>query len=199
MATSFPSNIDTFNNPTANTALNAAGYEHWTLHTDINDAVEALEAKVGVDGSAVTTSLDYRVSAIAPVGMVVWWPSLTPPPGWLLCDGSEISRTSYADLFAVTSTTYGAGDGSTTFNLPSASNRFVQGWNTGLPANTVNIANIGNTSTTASSGQSHSHSYYRANSGFNSTTGTTNVSHTHQLNTFALTASVCSLAIIIKY
>ena len=40
------------------------------------------------------------------------------PNGWLLCDGSAVSRTTYADLFDVIGTTYGPGDGSTTFNLP---------------------------------------------------------------------------------
>lgn len=45
--------------------------------------------------------------------------SLTPPPGYLLCDGRAVSRAVYADLFAKIGTTYGAGDGSSTFNLPN--------------------------------------------------------------------------------
>lgn len=43
----------------------------------------------------------------------------TAPTGWLKCDGSAVSRTIYADLFAVIGTTYGAGDGVTTFNIPN--------------------------------------------------------------------------------
>jgi len=50
-----------------------------------------------------------------------------PPPGWLLCDGSAISRGTYANLFAVFGTTYGAGDGSSTFNLPDLRGRALVG------------------------------------------------------------------------
>lgn len=56
----------------------------------------------------------------APVGSMVQWPVTSSyPTGWLRCDGSNISRTSFADLFALIGTTYGAGDGSTTFTLPN--------------------------------------------------------------------------------
>lgn len=58
----------------------------------------------------------------APVGSMVQWPVTSSyPTGWLRCDGSNISRTSYADLFALIGTTYGSGDGSTTFTLPNIS------------------------------------------------------------------------------
>ena len=50
----------------------------------------------------------------------------TEKEGWLLMDGREVSRTEYADLFAVISTAYGNGDGSTTFNLPNCSGKFLQ-------------------------------------------------------------------------
>ena len=52
------------------------------------------------------------------VGTIKAWGGTTAPAGWLICDGSAISRTLYAGLFAVIGTTYGAGDGTTTFNLP---------------------------------------------------------------------------------
>lgn len=51
-------------------------------------------------------------------GFVSSFAGSTVPDGWLVCDGSAISRTTYARLFAAIGTTYGAGDGSTTFNLP---------------------------------------------------------------------------------
>ena len=51
----------------------------------------------------------------------------TIPSGWLLCDGSAVSRTTYAELFAVIGTIYGVGDGSTTFNLPNYIDNFAQG------------------------------------------------------------------------
>lgn len=58
----------------------------------------------------------------APVGSMVQWPVTSSyPTGWLRCDGANISRTSYADLFALIGTTYGSGDGSSTFTLPNIS------------------------------------------------------------------------------
>ena len=62
MATSFPGSLDSFVNPSGSDALDSVSVPHATQHADLNDAVEALEAKVGVNGSAVTTSLDYKVA-----------------------------------------------------------------------------------------------------------------------------------------
>lgn len=58
-----------------------------------------------------------------PIGAICWWPATTPPADWLYCDGSAVSRTTYAALFTIFGTTYGAGDGSTTFNLPNLQGR----------------------------------------------------------------------------
>ena len=58
----------------------------------------------------------------------------TVPAGYLLCDGAAVSRTMYPDLFSVIGTTYGAGDGSTTFNLPDLTDKFIEG---SLTAGTV--------------------------------------------------------------
>ena len=62
-----------------------------------------------------------------PAGAIVAYGGSAAPNGWLLCDGSAVSRTTYADLFAVLGTSHGAGDGSTTFNLPDLRDRFVRG------------------------------------------------------------------------
>ena len=62
------------------------------------------------------------------VGEIIAWPTSTAPSGTLQCDGSAVSRTTYADLFAVISDDYGAGDGSTTFNLPDYRGEFLRGW-----------------------------------------------------------------------
>lgn len=63
-----------------------------------------------------------------PVGAVMPYAgSSAPAGGWLLCDGSAVSRTDYAELFAILSTTYGAGDGATTFNVPDMRQRFPLG------------------------------------------------------------------------
>lgn len=59
------------------------------------------------------------------------WPLATVPAGWLECNGAAVSRTTYAALFAVLGTTYGVGDGSTTFALPDLRGEFVRGWDHG--------------------------------------------------------------------
>ena len=63
-----------------------------------------------------------------PSGTVHLFATTTAPSGYLECDGSAVSRTTYADLFAVIGTTWGAGNGSTTFNLPDLRGEFVRGW-----------------------------------------------------------------------
>lgn len=62
-----------------------------------------------------------------PVGSVFWLTTQTAPEGYLICDGSSVSRTEYADLFAEIGTTFGAGDGSTTFALPNLQAAFIRG------------------------------------------------------------------------
>jgi microcystin-dependent protein len=64
---------------------------------------------------------------LLPTGTVLPFVSSTAPGGYLTCDGSAVSRTTYSALFAVVSTTFGSGDGSTTFNLPDLTNRFIYG------------------------------------------------------------------------
>lgn len=60
-------------------------------------------------------------------GIVMSFAGATAPEGWLLCDGSAVSRSTYSALFDVIGTTYGAGDGSTTFNVPDLSGKVIIG------------------------------------------------------------------------
>ena len=62
-----------------------------------------------------------------PTGTVTMFAGSTAPTGWLICDGSAVSRTTYAALFAVIGTTYGTGNGSSTFNLPNLQGKFALG------------------------------------------------------------------------
>ena len=71
--------------------------------------------------------IDTTMKNNCPTGSIIMYGAATAPTGWLLCDGSAVSRTTYADLFAVIGTTFGVGNGSTTFNLPNLRNRFVVG------------------------------------------------------------------------
>lgn len=65
------------------------------------------------------------------VGQVCFFGMATAPDGFLYCDGSAISRTTYASLFTAIGTLYGTGDGSTTFNLPDLRGEFIRGWDDG--------------------------------------------------------------------
>lgn len=87
-------------------------------------------------------------------GMVMPYAGSTAPSGWLMCYGQAVSRTTYSALYAICGTTYGAGDGSTTFNVPDLRGRVVAGWDSmgGTSANRltnqsggINGDGIGNT------------------------------------------------------
>ena len=80
------------------------------------------------DGTIVLADLAAALQEfLVPVGSINAWSTNTAPTGWQLCDGTAVSRTTYAALFAVIGETYGAGDGSTTFNLPNLKGRAIVG------------------------------------------------------------------------
>lgn len=80
---------------------------------------------------AQVTGLNAELIAAAPPGLIGAFATLAVPAGWLKCNGAAISRTAYAQLFAVLGTHYGAGNGSTTFNLPDARGEFIRGLDEG--------------------------------------------------------------------
>lgn len=77
-----------------------------------------------------------------PAGVIWSYGAATAPSGWLLCDGTAYSRTTYARLFAVISTNFGSGDGSTTFNVPDLRGRTLVGAGTGTLTEDVTDANV---------------------------------------------------------
>lgn len=80
--------------------------------------------------SAVGSSLTCSAPAVGmPAGIILSYGGTSAPAGWLIADGSAVSRNTYVDLFAVIGTTYGSGDGSTTFNLPNLKGKFPVGFN----------------------------------------------------------------------
>lgn len=111
------------------------------------------------------------------------------PAGWLVCDGQAVSRTTYADLFAAIGTTWGAGDGSTTFNVPPLIARFRRHRDNstlaGAVGNQQNPVNLTHThavtGTSDNASADHTHP-------FSGTTGAMdrNASHTHTVNTVSL-------------
>ena len=96
-------------------------------------------------------------------GTVMSWSNSTIPSGFLECDGSAVSRTTYSDLFGVISTDYGSGDGSTTFNLPDLQDKTMVGASSGKAYSTTGGAESVSTSNhtlTTSELPSHDHNVY---------------------------------------
>lgn len=88
--------------------------------------VTAVTAPVTTANAMVATT-EFVINNGTPSGALMMWPTGTAPAGWLLCNGSAVNRTTYAALFAVIGTTFGFGDGSTTFNVPDYRNRMPVG------------------------------------------------------------------------
>ena len=82
-----------------------------------------------------------------PTATIVPWSDSSVPTGFLECNGAAVSRSTYADLFAIVGTTYGAGDGSTTFNVPDLQDNVAVG-----KSGTKNLASTGGANTVTSTG-----------------------------------------------
>ena len=85
---------------------------------------------------------DSEIAAGVPTGCVQAFAGNNTPAGWLLCDGAAVSRITYAALFSVIGTSYGDGDGSTTFNVPNLIDKFVEGSATVGTEKTAGLPNI---------------------------------------------------------
>lgn len=143
----------------------------------------ALIATIDVPSTAVeiadTTLTDNRETAIldtigggiTPVGAVLPYAGANAPVGYLLADGSAKSRTTYSKLFAVIGTTYGAGDGSTTFNLPDLRQRFPLG--KAASGTGATLGGTGGAIDHVHTGPSHTHT---------GPSHTHTISHTHQVD-----------------
>lgn len=139
--------------------------------------------------------MSFFTSGIIPPGVTLPYAGTSAPNGWLLCYGQAVSRTTYSGLFAAIGTTYGSGDGSTTFNLPDCRGRMIGGKDNmgGVAANRITAGVSGITGTTlgAVGGSEAMHQHNHSSTGLtNSTssvtgttvannTGLTNVDHTH--------------------
>lgn len=104
--------------PNQNVAISGISIAEQCNASNINNAIRQLMADLAtlVQNGGVHQS-----------GELAWFGRLTPPAGWFVCDGSAVSRTAWPALFAVISTNWGAGDGSTTFNLPDMRGRGLIG------------------------------------------------------------------------
>jgi len=92
---------------------------------DANRAIETNHIKDGQVTSAKLAS--SAVTALVPAGLIFPYAASAAPSGYLVCDGSAVSRTTYATLFTLIGVTYGSGDGGTTFNIPDLRGRVIAG------------------------------------------------------------------------
>jgi len=134
--------------------LNPAANVNITDVLPISDGNQTLKATVS----------QIRGTTGAITGSIIMWAITTPPEGYLECNGQAVNRTTYSALFNILQTTYGAGDGSTTFNLPDMRGQFPRGWdnNRGIDSGRV----IGSSQLDQFQGHWHS-----TNDGFTGTSG----------------------------
>jgi microcystin-dependent protein len=131
------------------------------------------------------TDLQKAGASVEPSGQITMFAGATAPNGWLLCQGQAVSRTTYASLFSVISTTYGAGDGSTTFNVPNLVGRVAVGLNSGDAI----MDALGETGGSKDSvAVSHSHNTSHSHTTPASTSGGHSVDHTHGITLYSNTA-----------
>jgi len=147
-------------------------------------------AASGTSSTQIATTAFVQVNG-TPTGGLMMWPTASPPTNWLLCNGAAVSRTTYATLFAVVGTTFGVGDGSTTFNLPNYADRLPIGAGSSYSVNSQG----GSATTTLTTNELPAHSHSASSSSSSSFTGNagttsyTDLSHTHSYNLGSITAS----------
>lgn len=140
----------------------------WAKHleTDLNGVLAGIAADADAAAkiaSDAVTALSAVVSAAVPIGHIVDYTGATLPAKFLWPNGQAVSRATYAALFAVLSTTYGAGDGSTTFNLPDLRGRVSAGKdNLGGATSAARLSTIISSTTLGAAGgdqfmQAHTH------------------------------------------
>ncbi len=107
------------------------------------------------DGTTLSTSADS-----VPTGTIMWFGANSIPTGYIKANGAAVSRSTFSALFSAISTTFGAGDGSTTFNVPDLRGYFVRGWDDGRAVDTGRV--FGSNQTDAIQGHFHGYRRYPA-------------------------------------
>jgi len=109
---------------------------------------------------ATTAFVNSSIAAIptpSVSGSILMWPTSTAPTGYLLCDGTAVSRSTYSTLFTLFGTTFGTGDGSTTFNLPNYTNRMPYGTTIGSTGGSADAILVSHTHTATVTDPGHFH------------------------------------------
>jgi microcystin-dependent protein len=117
-------------------------------------------ASAGTNTTQVATTA-FVLANGAPTGGLIMWGTGTAPSGWLLCAGAAVSRSTYSALFAVIGTTFGVGDGTTTFNVPNYTNRSPYGTTVGATGGSADAVVVSHTHTATSTvtDPGHAHTF----------------------------------------
>jgi microcystin-dependent protein len=130
----------------------------------------AITASPGTNTTQIATTAFVLANGV-PTGGLVMWPTGAAPSGFLLCTGAAVSRTTYAALFAIVGTTFGVGDGLTTFNLPNYTNRMPYGTTVGATGGSADAVVVSHTHTATSTDSGHSHNITASISNSSTPTG----------------------------
>ena len=119
---------------------NSSGEIEGTFVGTVSSSATVSGTKGGLNFGTSTFDGTVANTATLPsfVGMIAPFAMSTPPTGWLSCDGSAVSRATYADLFAAIGTTWGSGNGNSTFNIPDLRGAFLRGTGSHGSRNMVN-------------------------------------------------------------
>jgi microcystin-dependent protein len=120
----------------------------------ISGVMTAPTAAAGTNTTQLATTAFVTQNAVL-TGTINMWPTSSAPTGYLACAGAAVSRTTYAALFAVIGTTFGVGDGSTTFNLPNYTNRMPYGTTIGATGGSADAVVVSHTHTITDPGHQH--------------------------------------------
>lgn len=178
-------------------------YEALALKANVSDLTSGLAAKANQATTYTKSEVDALVEAAgsAPAGTIIMVARNTAPTGFLKANGAAVSRATYSELFAAIGTTFGAGNGSSTFNLPDLRGEFVRGWDDARGVDSGRVfgsaqasQNLSHTHTgTADSGGAHTHDvpiatnstgsgrFQAGGSGSAGTPTTSSGAHTHSL------------------
>ena len=145
-ATNLASTVTVVGAGTFKSNVSVSGNMNIAGNTSIGGTVTIVGANVQAANAKVCASAFYgdgsNMTGLLPSGVILPYGASASPTGFLLCNGQAVNRSTYSSLFAIVSSLYGNGDGSSTFNVPDLRGRFVAGWDAGTSVLTSVTANM---------------------------------------------------------